>query len=374
MELDDQSPVPKGSEASDADRTALEGWLGRRFGAPVRITDLRRPEGAGHSNETWMLTTTGAGPAELVVRPQPTVAGVFPEYALDTQVRCMEALRSNTDLPAPVVVGYEQDAAVLGRPFYVMERIDGVIPPDYPPYTLDGWFLETPAADQTRLYESSIDTLAALHRLDPFATGFGFLVPEALAGAGETACLRHHVDYWRRYLLEFVDGGADHPVLAPALAHLDATIPVTDEPARLTWGDARISNMIFRDFRPVAVIDWEMAALGPPEVDLAWYLWLEAFFAEGIGFPYLPGYPGKDGIVARYEAAAGRAVRDLPWFEAFAGLRYGAILARIAAMRAGTGELSAEDAATAARNNPCTRALAALLGLPRPGEPGGPFG
>lgn len=371
MDTSDGSPVPRDQDATDDDRAALEAWLSARFGEPTVITDLKRPEGAGHSNETWLVSTTGGGPGELVVRPQPTSVGVFPEYALDSQVRCMEAL-GTTSIPAPVIVGFEADPAPLGRPFYVMERIEGVIPPDYPPYTIDGWFLEASADDQARLYDSSISTMAALHALDPFATGFGFLVPDDLAGAGETACLRHHLAYWREYVTSFIDDGRPHPTLTPALEWLSDTLPTSDEPARLTWGDARISNMIFRDFSPVAVIDWEMAALGPPEVDLAWYTWLEAFFAEGIGFPYLPGYPGEAGIVARYEAASGRTVRDFDWYKAFAGLRYGAILARIGVMRVGTGELPADT--EAGRNNPCVRALAALLDLPSPGEPGGPFG
>ena len=371
--LGDGPPVPRDDDASDADLQALAAWLSTQFVAEVTIAEASRPEGAGHSNETWLVTAQvrDSHDRRLVVRLQPTGVGVFPEYRLDHQVRCMQALGTTT-IPAPVVTGFEPDPTPLGRPFYVMERIDGVVPPDYPPYTLAGWFLDAPGEDQAAVYASSLATLAALHTFDPFEAGFGFLVPHGLRT--EQDCLDHQLRYWRSYLDEFLAEIGPHPVLTPGLEWLVANRPASDRPARLNWGDARISNMIFRDNAPVAVIDWEMASLGAPEVDLAWYTWLEHFFAEGIGFPYLPGYPGEKGAIALYEAAAGRSVEAFEWHTMFAGVRYAAILARIAAMRIANGELTLDDGQRAARNNPNTRRLASLLDLPSPGEPGGPFG
>ncbi len=371
--MGDAPPVPRNEDASDTDLRALSAWLSTQFGAPVTIAEASRPEGAGHSNETWLVTAhvDNSHDRHLVVRLQPTGVGVFPEYRLDHQVRCMQALGTTT-IPAPIVTGFEPDIGPLGRPFYVMERIDGVVPPDYPPYTLAGWFLEAAEADQAAVYASSLATLAALHAFDPFEHGFGFLVPDGLRT--EQDCLDHQLGYWRLYLDHFLADLAPLPVLTPGLDWLAANRPVSERPARLNWGDARISNMIFRDNTPAAVIDWEMASLGAPEVDLAWYTWLEHFFAEGIGFPYLPGYPGEAAAIALYEAAAGRTVEAFDWHTVFAGVRYAAVLARIAAMRIATGELSPEDGQRAARNNPNTRRLAGLLDLPSPGEPGGPFG
>src|SRR5690606_8522169 len=95
-------------------------------------------------------------------------------------------------------------------------------------------------------------------------------------------------------------------------------------------GDARIGNMIFRDRRCVAVLDWEMATLGPPEMDLGWFLLLDRHHSEGIGVPRLAGLPGPAETVARYEERLGRRVAHLAFWELFAAWRFAVILRRVA--------------------------------------------
>ena len=80
----------------------------------------------------------------------------------------------------------------------------------------------------------------------------------------------------------------------------------------LNWGDARIGNMLYRDFEPAAVLDWEMATVGPREVDVAWMIFLDTFFddlAERFEMPALAGFMDRDDIVREYERLTGHTVR-----------------------------------------------------------------
>ena len=78
-----------------------------------------------------------------------------------------------------------------------------------------------------------------------------------------------------------------------------------------------------------AVLDWEMAVLGNPVQDLAWFNYLDATFAEGLGMPRLEGLPDYTDTVARWENASGYSARDYDYYQIFAGMRYGLILSRI---------------------------------------------
>jgi putative sterol carrier protein len=153
-------------------------------------------------------------------------------------------------------------------------------------------------------------------------------------------------------------------VLATALAWLRAR---TYAPRRvaLCWGDARMPNLLFRDDAVAAVLDWEMAFVGDPGADVGWWCFLDWANTEGWGAPHLDGIPGREETLARYAALTGHAVEHPEWQEVFAAFRYGAILARVGArLKAIGASVPTPDFET---NNPCTQALARLLGLPPPG-------
>ena len=127
----------------------------------------------------------------------------------------------------------------------------------------------------------------------------------------------------------------------------------------LVWGDSRIGNMIFRDFRCVAVLDWEMVTLGNPIEDLGWWLFVDRHHSEGLEAPRLPGFPSREQTVARYEERVGRRVENLEYYEIFAGFRFGVIMIRLAQQMVEYGLMPAEsDFET---NNIVTRLLAKLL-------------
>jgi aminoglycoside phosphotransferase (APT) family kinase protein len=125
--------------------------------------------------------------------------------------------------------------------------------------------------------------------------------------------------------------------------------------------------VIYRDYAPAAVLDWEMATLGPGEVDLGWFLFMNRYLAAAAGVPQLPGFPDREASAALYAERVGRPVRALGWFEAFAAFRYGAIWLRIVQRFAQAGVLPAEALPQAERVNPATQMLAEMLDLPPPG-------
>jgi aminoglycoside phosphotransferase (APT) family kinase protein len=323
------SPVPSARDEEDT-RRRLEAWLRPRLGRDVVVTDLTVPDGSGYSNETLLFraawTADGqAEAADLAARLRPIGYAVFAEYDLSLQYRCLEEVAARSTVPVPRVRWFEPEEAALGAPFFVMDRVQGLVPPDSPPYTAGGWLFEASPEDQARLHERALGVLADLHRLD-WEEGFGFLQRNDLGPPGMATQL-----VAGRAYLEWAAEGGRLPVHEAALAWLEANRP-EEPPVGLNWGDARIGNMMFRDFEPVAVFDWEMATLGPAEVDFAWWLLLERYSAEGNGQPPLPGFPDRAATIARYEELLGREVRDLEYYEVWAALRFAIVLVRVIRM------------------------------------------
>jgi aminoglycoside phosphotransferase (APT) family kinase protein len=359
------APAP----SADKGRSSFASWLGRQVGAAVEITQWDAPEGAGHSNETILVEalTATKEPLSLVVRVEATLPAVFPRYDLGLQCTCMRRVAEHSAVPVPRVRWLEPATVVFGRPFYVMDRIDGLVPTDRLPYTLSGWLFEANAEQQRSVSESSIDALANVHAIDWRKAGLDVLDRPEHGPAG----LGQQVGWWMS-LAKWVCGGRPQPTIDGASSWLRDHVPVPTGPTVLNWGDARLSNIMYRDFRAVAVLDWEMAMLGPAEIDVAYFLFFQKFFSEGLGVPDLPGFLNRDEAIARYERRAGRKLDDLLFYEVFAAWRNATIMLRIADLYESRGMLSPDSGA--GQNNIATRMLAGMIGLPSPGEPGGPFG
>jgi aminoglycoside phosphotransferase (APT) family kinase protein len=359
-------PIPEQRNLVEA-RQQLQSWLESQLpGATgVEISDLSTPGFTGFSNETLLFeagwTEDGTTHREpLVARVRPTAHSVFLEQNFDLQFRVMSALADATDIPMPPMRWLETDESVLGSPFYVMGRVDGDVPGDNPPYTTQGWLYDSSPADQERLWWSGIGTMAEVHRVDWKALGLEFLEAPGVGTAG----FDDQLEYYERYFAWAAAGGS-FPIIEATLAWVQANRPATDEPKALCWGDARIGNMIFSDYRCAAVLDWEMVTLGDPAQDLGWWLFLDRHHAEGTGVPRLPGFPGRDETVARWEQRSGRSAGDLDFYEVFAGLRFAVVMIRVARL-AVQYELMPPDTDLAS-NNAVTRLLATILGLPAPG-------
>lgn len=321
----------------------LQRWVEHVHGTGARVVDVGAP-GNGLSSETVLFgVTLPDGPTERFaarLAPLPEVYPVFPAYDLRKQQQCMDLVRAHTSVPTPIVTDCELDPAWLGTPFLVMRGIDGEAPPDLPPYVFGGWVMDASPEQRAHLQQGAIDVLARLHALTAERVDLTFLARPDL---GDTP-LRRLLAYEHEYY-EWARDSVRYPLIDATFAWLERRFPA-EGPAVLNWGDARLGNMLFVDFTPVAVLDWEMAGVGPAEVDLAWMIFLHRFFAdlaERFEMPGIPGFMERSDVVTAYERATSAAVRDLEWFEVFAALRFAIVSVRTSTRGIAYGQMEAPD-------------------------------
>lgn len=134
------------------------------------------------------------------------------------------------------------------------------------------------------------------------------------------------------------------PTVERALAWLEDNFPddVAASTPVLAWGDSRIGNVLYQDFRPVAVLDWEMATVGPRELDVSWIVFAHMVFQELAGLAGLPGLPDvlrEDDVRATYESLTGATLGDLTWFYVYSGVIWCCVFMRTTARRVHFGEM-----------------------------------
>jgi aminoglycoside phosphotransferase (APT) family kinase protein len=270
------------------------------------------------------------------VEPDPGDCPVFPVYDLESQFELMRQVRRLSRVPVPRVRWLERDPSHLGAPFFVMDRVAGRVPPDVMPYTFGSWLSEAPPEERRALQDASVGVLAALHAIDAAAPDLAFVGFDL---PGDTP-LQRHFENQRRYYA-WARGDRRHPLLERAFDWLKAHWPAEEGETVVSWGDARIGNILYRGFEPAAVLDWEMAALGPRELDLGWMVFLHCFFdelARSMGKPGLPDFMRPEDAAAAYEARTGHRVRDFRFHQVYAALRHGIVMTRVHARRVQFGE------------------------------------
>ncbi len=324
----------------------LASWIERRDPRLVDVTveGLRANQGAGFSNETLLATARHRGGVlDLVIRfgPRQPDDGLFADYDIPKQFHVMRAL-SRTAVPAPHCRWLETDTTLFGSPFFVMDRVDGQIPADQPHYYDAGFVKEASEAKRARLWWSTVESLAKVGKVDVAAAGLDFLRwPDRTK-----APVEQHLDHLERCFRWGRGKSPDFPQAELALKWLRRHLP-RDEPLGLLWGDARLGNVIFRDFRPAALLDWEMAGIGNPEADLAYFLGFESTgeveFAADVP-PRLPGFGAKGETIARFEELIGRPTRHVAYYWAFNTFKYLAIMQRFYDLKHRAGWISAEEA------------------------------
>lgn len=274
---------------------------------------------AGWSNETVLVTLSssvghGGDTDRLVVRLPPLVPS-FPDDQLLIQARVQE-VAAGAGIPAPAPVTVVTDEQWLGAPFLVMPFVAGHVPGQAPAF--DPWVTGSSESEQQKLYEAFLSVLASVHRVGWAEAGLGDVLRGGAAGTGTT--LGVELDWWDAYLT-WSFGDRPLPALVAALGWCRANKPASEPPASLLWGDPRLGNLVVGDRRQIAaVLDWEMASIGPAEMDLGWVLGLEWSTAELVRRE-VPGFLPRADAVTYYEAALGRSVVDLEWFEVFALVR-----------------------------------------------------
>lgn len=306
----------------------LTEWAVEAFGAGSTVANVVAPDN-GLSSESCLFDVTRDGvTTQYVARMAPLahVIPVFPTYDIELQAKAMNVVRANTEVPVPEVTHVELDTAVLDTPFLVMKRLPGVAPTDMPPYVFGGWVLDLSPSDRDLMQYNAVKTLVDLHELRPDTVDLSFL---ARPDKGDSA-LDQHLGH-ERYYYEWARGDQDYPLIERTFEWLEANRPTVTNPTVLNWGDSRIGNMLWEGPTPTAVLDWEMACLGPAEVDLGWMIFLHAFFqnmAETYGMPGLPEFMRRGDMAALYTEMSGRSVEALEWFEVFAALRFATVSIR----------------------------------------------
>jgi aminoglycoside phosphotransferase (APT) family kinase protein len=309
-------------------RARLREWLRARTpeADDVRVGPLGKPT-SGYSSETLLVdvvrTERGVDVEEpLVIRLPPAGGGIFPEYDLHRQADVQRAL-GECGIPVATPIAIETDEGWLGAPFFVMERVDGFTIPDG--YVAAGPLRDAAPETQRRVQVDFVDRLADVHAVDWDAVGLGVLTPPDARG------LAHDITRAEEYLAWAADG--DVPtVLTEATDWLRAHRPDPEPPLSLCWGDPRLGNVLYGDdWSTQALLDWEMASIGPAEIDLAWFLGLHEVSAQSAGGD-LAGFASHDDVLDRWAARRGRRVTDYRWFEVFGLLRSDSIFLRIRRM------------------------------------------
>jgi len=310
----------------------------------VTVSGTGDSEGNGVSSVTVPVHVKWPGPksgeADYVMRMAPVAADVpvFRTYFLQDQFEVMRLVGELSGVPVPKVRWLEPSGSVLGRPFFLMDAVDGQVPGDMPPYNLgDSWLFDASAADQRRLQEASVAVVADLHRIPDAVGRFGFLLPRF---EKETPLRRHLAWAWDWYWFAAGDSGRS-PLVERALTWLERHCPRETEDPVLCWGDARIGNILYTDFTPAGVLDWEMASIGPRQLDLAWMISAHGVFeylAGALGLPGMPSFLRQEDVVASYEERTGRPVGDLSWYLLYAAAQWAIVFLRTGASQVHFGE------------------------------------
>jgi aminoglycoside phosphotransferase (APT) family kinase protein len=336
----------------------LEAWLSKNFakGANLEMLEIARPRGGFSAHTLLIKVSTDVGGQrsehDWVVRLEQTGREIFPDTDVGRQVRMMRALAEH-GIAVPVVLGFESDRSLLGGQFLVMERIFGHSLPQHPSYQVAG-LLHDLAPDRRRaMWQEAITTIGRINRLD-WRSGFAFLDKPAYGAPGLAQYLGW-LGGWR----QSAGGGQPHPVIDAAMRYLIAKKPPTRQ-VEVLWGDSNPGNILFDgDGSLLAAHDFEASALGPGEIDLGWWFFIDELLSAGA--PRLAGLPDRATQIATYERALGRPVEALEYYEILAGVRICLVVVRSAQLLVREGRLPA--ASRAAFENPLIHLLGSKLGL-----------
>lgn len=341
--------LQKSSRDLDQTRASLAEWLAGKLpaGSAPEVTEVTAPP-TGQSSETLFFTAAwhdgrARQARRLVARvaPQQIDMPVFPSYQMEREFQVIRLVGALSDVPVPEAVWVEPDPAPLGTPFYIMSRVDGVVPDDIT-YNSDGWLLEASRAEQRRLQESTVSALAALHAVPDPERNFAFL---QFPQAGDTA-LRRHVAHAQAWYEHAVSLGGRCPLIERGFRHLADNWPAEAGETVLSWGDARVNNVIYQDFRPAALLDWEMAGLGPREIDISWLVGGHDVFQEIAGLfgsPGMPDFMRLEDVAAQYEAETGHQVRDIDFYLTYTAVQWAIVFVIVGLRRVRFGEQAMPD-------------------------------
>ncbi|MEV0466048.1 phosphotransferase family protein [Nocardia tengchongensis] len=304
---------------------ALEPAVHRNFpvSGAAHVRNFNRTA-RGFATETFLFEVEDENGALPLVFRRPPEMSLFPDYDLLRQVLVMQRL-AGTDIPVATPLWLDRDGTALGSPYFVMNRLPGEAPSDYPSYHSAGNYFDATPEQRERMWWGCIDTIADIHRLNWRALRLDFLaLPEY--GAGPVEQIVNYLDS----ALTWATEGEQPETYRRAIAYLRDNL-YEPEHTTLCWGDARMSNILYdKDFQVSGVLDWEIAYLGDHEADLGWLLFLDWASSEFEGHAPLPGTPSREETIAYYENRTGMPVRNLVFNEILAAVLLSVPLLRMA--------------------------------------------
>lgn len=285
--------------------------------APLTIEQFR----AGFSNLTYLLRR---GDRELVLRRPPLGAKIKTAHDMSREYRILSHLHPvYKKVPRPLL--FCDDEQILGAPFYVMERVRGIILRAQPPPGIE---LSPPL--MRGLSETFVENLAEIHEIDYDAAGLGDL-------GSPQGYVKRQVEGWtKRYYNARTD---DVPAIEQLAGWLAENLPPDSPRAALIHNDYKYDNLVLspEDLkRVVAVLDWEMATVGDPLMDFGTSLgyWVEATDPEewqrlGFGLTSMPGSFTRAELLEHYTKRTGRRIDDPVFYLAYGLLKIAVIVQQI---------------------------------------------
>ena len=299
----------------EIDATRLEPYLREHvagFAGPLEIRQFK----GGQSNPTYLLTTPTH---RYVLRRKPPGQLLASAHAVDREYKVVRALGLHTDVPVPRAYVLCTDNSVIGTWFYVMDHVDGRIfwDPSFPDV----------AREHRRDHAFALcDALARLHRVRPEAAD--------LADYGKpSGYLARQIGRFSKQYTEDTAGGRVES-MERVIDWLPRHMPAREPPATVVHGDYRSDNAIFHPTEPrvLAILDWELSALGDPLADFAYHLMVYRLPSLSIPMlgdrdPVALGLPTEAEYIAHYEQVTGSTIdrRDLEFYLAFGMFRLAGI-------------------------------------------------
>ena len=291
------------------DETSLAGYLDRHL-PPATTLSVERHQ-AGHSNETFFVRRDST---DLVLRRPPLGAFLPTAHDVGREYKVLSAL-SKTSVRVPQTFLSCDDESVIGAPFYLMERVDGVVIRTELPSGLDA--NESKAA----IGDELVDALVELHAIDPTECGLqDFGRPDGY--------LERQLKRWTGQLELTLPHTRPLPELEEVGVWLGSNVP-DSPPATIVHGDYKLDNVLFAPDAParlLAILDWEMSTLGDPLADLGWMtsFWrestdeIEGVFDDLNRVTTLPGFRTRAELIDRYASKTSRDCSGLGWYQVLA--------------------------------------------------------
>jgi len=304
-------------EGEAPDKTILKNYLSSLLPGFDGGLEIEQFPG-GYSNLTFLLKSSGK---EYVLRKPPRGANIKSAHDMGREFKVLTALKP-VFKPIPTPILFCDDETIIGSPFYIMERMNGIILRNRIPKGME----LSPSIMQS-ISRSAIDNLAALHSIDLESTGLINL------GKPEGYIQRQAEGWIKRYFVAETDTITDMNKVAEWMM---GNLPA-DRTAAFIHNDYKYDNLVLDPENLnniIAVLDWEMATVGDPLMDLGTSLgyWCEADDHDALkpfNLTWLPGNLARVEVVERYAAQKHIEVPDMLFYYVFGSFKIGVIVQQI---------------------------------------------